>query len=280
MQGFVPSWIQPADEVGNLARGYQIGMSIGARQAEQAFREQQAMRQQQLEAQDKARWEAEFGLRAKQASDRATAIRAYQSDLASGMDPVQAIIKHGPGIGQQGSVEAAALRSAQQRMTGGGLTGGLQDIGGGFKAFQTGPNTRTLVRPSETATGELIQATTPDGKPLPGTFVTPKGQIVHTPKTESVVVKARQHTIDARRKSLQHVLDNEMAFSRAVEAYMTQHPDTDKSTAQILVQKELEYQIKKADRDYELAGQETGSFAPPATSGRKLVYRGGKIVEE
>lgn len=109
--GFVPSWIQPANEVANLAHGYQIGLSIGAQQAERTFREQQMMRQQQLAAQERAQWEAEFGLRAKQAADKAAAIKAYQSDIAGGMDPIQAIMKHGPSMQEPGAVQAAALRA-------------------------------------------------------------------------------------------------------------------------------------------------------------------------
>lgn len=109
---FLPPWLQPANPAEHLAQGYRIGIALGAQQAEQAFREQQRMRQQQEDAERRAQWEAEFGLRAKQAADKAAAIQDYQNAIAGGMDPVQAITRFGPRMQEPGAAMAAALRAS------------------------------------------------------------------------------------------------------------------------------------------------------------------------
>lgn len=269
-EGFVPSWIQPADEVGHLAQGYQVGMALGARQAEQAFREQQMMRQQQLDAQQKAQWEAEFGLQSAAAARKAAAVQAYQADIAAGVDPVQAIVKHGPAIGLPGGTEAAALRSMQMRQPT-GLTGGLTDIGGGFKAFQTGPNTRTLVRPQESATGELMPATTPDGTVIPNVLVSKKGQIVHIPKPEDQG-KLQRELVKMKLSRLQKTLESGTEVDKQVTALMARNPKLSLGDADTQVRQGLEKQIKDLEQQYLSAGGEKTK--------KKLVYRDGQIVEE
>lgn len=86
-----------------MAEGYRIGDSetseanSAAAQAAAGGRAQQEIqqRQQQLEA------------AATQAAQKYQAQQGYQQALASGMDPVQAILKFGPGMGQGADVAAA-----------------------------------------------------------------------------------------------------------------------------------------------------------------------------
>jgi hypothetical protein len=109
----VPSWIQPADEAGEMARGLQIGTQIGAQQADQQFRAMQMARQQQLAAQEQARWEAEFGLQSKVAAEKFSAMQEYKQRVQKGEDPMQVLMEIGPRIGGQGAVEAAVVRAQQ-----------------------------------------------------------------------------------------------------------------------------------------------------------------------
>jgi len=139
MAPYIPSWIQPADPAAMWARGTQLGLQQselklrqqqmaqqqqmrqeeGQRQAQQFEMEQalakERMRVQTQEAQQRAELEEKyFSQAAKLAADKAAAILEYQQDIAAGMDPTKAILKHGPAMGAQAAAESAALRSQYQ----------------------------------------------------------------------------------------------------------------------------------------------------------------------
>lgn len=106
----LPSWLKPADPAQYQAEGMRIADSRDARAQEAAERgaageraQQELMfRQQQLEAQ------------ATQAAQKYAAQRQYQDAIAGGADPVQAILKFGPAMGQGAGV-GAALHAQQLR---------------------------------------------------------------------------------------------------------------------------------------------------------------------
>lgn len=115
---FLPPWLQPADPAAHMATGLQIGVRIGAEQAAQQLQQAQMLRQEQIQAQEQARWQAEFGLReaeakrtAEAAARKSAAIAAYQQEVASGADPLSAILRYGPAMQEPGSAMAAAYRS-------------------------------------------------------------------------------------------------------------------------------------------------------------------------
>jgi len=132
--GQIPPWIKPADEADYLGRGLQIGASMAAQQAQEEYRQQQmqletAMKQaemarqaqqdelaKQLQQQQQARLEKQFALEAKQAAEKSQALLGYQQAVNSGEDPLKAMLTFGPGMGQQISSAAAAMRAqmAQQ----------------------------------------------------------------------------------------------------------------------------------------------------------------------
>lgn len=134
--GQIPPWIRPADEADYLGRGLQIGASMAAQQAQEEYRNQQLQLeqaqqaiqnqrqaqqdaiQQALNQQIQARLEKQFQIEAKQAAEKSQALLGYQQDIQGGADPLQAILKYGPAMGQQVSSVAQAQRAllaAQQR---------------------------------------------------------------------------------------------------------------------------------------------------------------------
>lgn len=104
----LPSWLQPADEAQYRAEGLRIGDAEAQQRAVQSERQQAGqrdeqelqMRQQQLEQQ------------ATQAAQKYQAQQSYSQFLAAGGDPIQAILKFGPAMGQGADV-GAAIRAQQ-----------------------------------------------------------------------------------------------------------------------------------------------------------------------
>lgn len=120
----IPPWIQPADPAAHMATGLQIGARLGAEQAAQQFQAMQMARQEQLQAQEQARFQAEFGLReaeakrtAEAAARKSAAILAYQQEVTSGGDPLQAILKYGPAMQEPGTAMGAAYRAMIPKAT-------------------------------------------------------------------------------------------------------------------------------------------------------------------
>jgi hypothetical protein len=121
-----------------MAKGLQIGVQIGEARAEQQmrqqqqaqkeaefqqqmnaedaaqkFKEMQAARQTQQVAQEQALAEAAFQAKAAEAAGRAKSMLSYQKDIASGVDPTQALLKHAPGMTGGASMVGSALRSQE-----------------------------------------------------------------------------------------------------------------------------------------------------------------------
>lgn len=115
MEGFVPSWLTPANPAEHMARGLQIGAQIGAQQAAQRFQEQQMARYAQEEAMQQARWEASFGLQSANAARKNQAILEYQKRVGAGEDPMKVLIDLGPAMEVPGAEVAAALRVPEQQ---------------------------------------------------------------------------------------------------------------------------------------------------------------------
>src|SRR5512139_3012509 len=111
----LPPWLIPSDPAPAALRGFTVGAQIGQHRAEQRFREAQMARQEQLAAMDQARWEAEIGMKAAEASRRHAAQMEYRQAIEGGMDPLDAMIRFGPQMGQQSSAEAAAIRAMYQK---------------------------------------------------------------------------------------------------------------------------------------------------------------------
>lgn len=135
---FLPPWIQAADPAAHMAKGLQIGVQIGEARAEQQmrqdqmaqkaaevqqqmsadeaaqrFKEMQAARQSQQVAQDQALQEAAFQAKGVEAAGRSKAMLSYQQDIANGVDPTQALLKHAPGMTGGASMVGSALRSQE-----------------------------------------------------------------------------------------------------------------------------------------------------------------------
>lgn len=170
----LPPWIQPADEAGQTAAGFQIGMHLGAQQAaqqnaaqsmalekeKQAFIEQAGLRQMQLKAIEDAREQAKFGLQAAAAARKSDALLGYQKAVAEGMDPMKAMLQFGPGMGQPVTAVAAAARALAPKAQ---MTPTLLDLGSGVKGVQAGNQFHLLPQPKEHAQWHTEERQSEDG---------------------------------------------------------------------------------------------------------------------
>lgn len=134
----IPPWIQPANEAQYAAQGMQIGARIGEAQAQQqlelerqAFMEQQALKAQQLKANEDARQQTLIGLQAAAAARKSQAMLEYQK---AAMDPnadmSKLLMQYGPAMGEH--VPAGAFRPKPQPVTWTPI-----DLPGGAKGMQS-----------------------------------------------------------------------------------------------------------------------------------------------
>lgn len=138
----IAPWLHPQDTVGPYVQGLHLGAQLqqerqrlSQQAAEAAVRAQ--MQQEQMERESmiaqqrievsKAQQQQEVALKqqelaqhqqtiqmaTEQAARKFQAMQAYQSEVAGGGDPLKAILKYGPAMGQQASAEAAAIRASQ-----------------------------------------------------------------------------------------------------------------------------------------------------------------------
>ena len=135
-----PPWIAPADPATHMAQGMHIGVQLGAQMmerqmraqqqaqraqefqqemdqaaAQQRFKETQAARQTQLDAQQQALAEQRFSLAASEAARKHQAFQEYQSAVAGGMDPNEAMLRWGPAMSANTGA-AAAIRAHEKAM--------------------------------------------------------------------------------------------------------------------------------------------------------------------
>lgn len=115
----IPPWITAAQPADYMARGVGLGLQAASQRAAQAHAAQQLAVEQQRAAVQAAQWQQEFQLQQaiqQEKSERAArqfeAMKKYQLAIQSGADPISAMLEYGPEMGQQGTAEAAALRSA------------------------------------------------------------------------------------------------------------------------------------------------------------------------
>lgn len=294
----IPSWIsQPpspspaASYITSLHQGAQIGLEqqqlqqravlaqqeLNARQQEQAQRMQ--LEQQQIEY-DHALKTAELGMQqqkldeAKQLTDlqiaesarRFSAQQAVQADIDSGVDPATAMFRRAADLGMHAGDIGALSRAVHPPP---GLTGGMEEIGDGYRAIQTGPNTRKIIAPPKAPfSGELTQGTV-NGEVVPGVLFGPKGQeIIQRPKTADPGVVAKLRTIDAQRRELRARLSNKAQFESEVETIMRDFHSKDRKWATDYAKNNLAQRIADLDKAYDaLAGQ---SGAATAAGPRKL----------
>lgn len=130
---YVPPWldVRPSD----FAKAQQEGSRLGLEQSGQnleaakaaasmAMQQQDAQQQMQVEreraAAQQQEQQARIRLLTEQAARKFQAQQAYQSALASGMDPVQAMMTHGPAMGESmtglGTMSAAKTREKMASM--------------------------------------------------------------------------------------------------------------------------------------------------------------------
>jgi hypothetical protein len=161
MPDWIPPWLQPADPATHRARGFSLGLEAASQRAANKFREAQLAREDQAREIQQAQNAAEYGLRKKaqdmaeqeqqrvaaQAASQAAARQSYRQAIASGMDPMQALIMHGPDMGQQGTPEAAAIRAQLQSARQNRMPQ-VVDIGGGRKAL-IGPSGEPRIIPEQ-----------------------------------------------------------------------------------------------------------------------------------
>lgn len=107
----LPPWLTPSDPAPAAARGFQLGLHAGAQQASQRFQQMQMARMEQQDAMQQARWDAEMGIKAAEMARKHQAQMSYRQAIEGGMDPLDAMIRFGPEMGQQASAEAAAIRA-------------------------------------------------------------------------------------------------------------------------------------------------------------------------
>lgn len=152
----IAPWLHPQDTVGPYVQGLHLGAQLqqerqrlSQQAAEAAVRAQ--MQQEQMERESmieqqrievsKAQQQQEVALKqqelaqhqqtiqmaTEQAARKFQAMQAYQAEIAQpGADPLKAILKYGPAMGQQASAEAAAIRASQMAARQG--PGGLPNV--------------------------------------------------------------------------------------------------------------------------------------------------------
>ena len=151
----IAPWLHPQDTVGPYVQGLHLGAQLQQErqrlaqqaneaavrtqlqqqqleqetmQAQQRLEVQKAQHQQEaaLKQQELAQHQQQIQMATEQAARKYQAMQAYQQEVASGGDPLKAILKYGPAMGQQGSPEAAAIRAQQMAARQG--PGGLPDV--------------------------------------------------------------------------------------------------------------------------------------------------------
>jgi hypothetical protein len=124
-----------------MAQGMRIGVQLGQQQAEERFRQQQmaaraaqqaqeqqqqdalmrfkevqAAKQEQMTARDQALAEQKFSLAASEAAKKHQAFQQYQSAIAGGMDPNDAMLQFGPAMSANtGAAAAIRARTMEQK---------------------------------------------------------------------------------------------------------------------------------------------------------------------
>lgn len=170
----LPSWIQPADEAGNLARG--IGLGQG--QAAQRLAEQQAQFQEQQAAVNQARADMEFKLRSEAQARKFAGQQKFQQLIAGGMDPATALLQVAPLVNESLTGAAQLYKATQPPPD------KVFDVAGGlYRAGATGP-AQKLVEPPSTVPHWVPPDPTTGA---PGYFASPSGgvHIPTTPKAKS-----------------------------------------------------------------------------------------------
>lgn len=104
----LPSWLEAADPAKYYAEGARIGSSRAAQAAEQSQHNQAGQR---AEAELQIR-QQELEMQATRAAQKYAAQKEYQQFVAGGGDPLQAILKFGPAMGEGANV-GAAVRAQQ-----------------------------------------------------------------------------------------------------------------------------------------------------------------------
>ncbi len=123
----LPPWLHgPPDPAGTMLAGYHAAAGIALQNAGLAQRNRIAQQeaqfradefaqnrdmQEQRIAMERAYKDQELGLKAQDAAQKYQAIREYQDSITNGMDPLDALLLHGPAMGSQSSAEAAAIRA-------------------------------------------------------------------------------------------------------------------------------------------------------------------------
>ena len=104
---------QQANEASVRAQLQQQQLEQESMQAQQRLEVQKAQHQQELalKQQELAQHQQTIQMATEQAAKKYAAMQAYQQEVASGGDPLKAILKYGPAMGQQSSAEAAAMRT-------------------------------------------------------------------------------------------------------------------------------------------------------------------------
>lgn len=122
MPAILPPWLVAADPASQAQAGLRLGSGIGAEQASQLYQQQQQLMQQARQAEEQRQFQLQYQLQQAQQQREAekaariyAAQQGYQKDIEAGADPLKAILKWGPMMGQQASPEAAALRAEASR---------------------------------------------------------------------------------------------------------------------------------------------------------------------
>lgn len=117
-----PNWIQPADPAAHYQAGFALGERLGATQAAQAFQQQQLARELQKDEFERQSQMALMQLKVDEAARQHRANAAYQTMIARGIDPMEALKSVGPEMGVDPSrvmamQEQRAERQSQQAQT-------------------------------------------------------------------------------------------------------------------------------------------------------------------
>lgn len=292
----IPPWIamqappNPASAyISALHEGAQLGLErdqmqqrrqlaeqeLQARQTEQEQRHE--LEQQKLQY-DHALQTAELGLqqqkldesnqlnqiKIQEASRKFAAQQRVQAAIASGTKPEEAMFAEAANLDLGGGDLAALLKASKPPPS----LGGVYDIGEGYRAVNTSQGARKILPPPKPApTGEVQPATTPDGQPIPNTFIGPKGQTIHQARDPNDPAVVKRQILLKQRGDIAKTLSTPALLAAAVQREMVDNPKENQKTARAKVLKTLE--DKLADIDKQIQGTATGSSKG---GGGRLIY--------
>lgn len=239
----VPSWITAANPAQYAAEGIRIGDEEQQAQASSARANQELQMQQQQMQSSGARADQELQLRQKaleqsatQAAQKYQAQQAYSDFLAQGGDPIQAILKFGPAMGDMSGVSAGVRALSQPKKP--------PFVPGPVRSFPViGPDGQPVpnMLSVPSASGNGMEARNLPGSDVAG-YVSPAEKMKQQQKLKQASLQTG--ILTKEKLAIQKRLNDELTEDKAFKAKLGRIPTTEELEAN---RKSLEDAIDQID---------------------------------